>query len=111
MEDTEERLDAGLARIQAEFCKTMGNPIRVMLMYCLRAGEKCVSDLSESLGCSQPTISRHLSVLRGIDMVTSRRDGQHVFYRLTDPKITTACDTIREILQRRTAARGELFEE
>ena len=87
----------------------MGNPIRVMLMYCLRSGEKCVSELSESLDCSQPTISRHLSVLRGIDMVSSRRDGQHVYYRLTDPKITTACDTIREILQRRAAARGELF--
>lgn len=98
-----------MAAIQAEFCKTMGNPVRVMLMYTLRAGEQCVSDLSEALELPQPTISRHLSVLRGIDMVTSRRDGQNVFYRLTDPHITTACDTIREILQRRAAARGELF--
>ncbi len=102
-------MDAQLAQIQAQFCRAMGNPVRVQLMYSMRDGERCVSELIAELGLSQPVVSQHLAVLRNIDMVATRRQGQNVFYRLTDPEITDACDLIRTILTRRTRLRSDLL--
>lgn len=48
------------------------------------AGEISVGDLVEQLGLSQPTVSKHLKVLRDHGLVTVREDGQHRYYRL-DP--------------------------
>ena len=48
------------------------------------AGEISVGDLVERLGLSQPTVSKHLKVLRDHGLVTVREDGQHRYYRL-DP--------------------------
>ncbi|MBF4591356.1 MULTISPECIES: ArsR/SmtB family transcription factor [unclassified Curtobacterium] len=49
------------------------------------AGELSVGQLVEKLGVSQPTVSKHLRVLRDIGLVTSREEGQHRYYRL-DPE-------------------------
>ncbi len=46
------------------------------------SGEISVGDLVEHLGLSQPTVSKHLKVLRDHDLVTVREDGQHRYYRL-----------------------------
>lgn len=48
-------------------------------------GELSVGQLVEKLGVSQPTVSKHLRVLRDIGLVTSREEGQHRYYRL-DPE-------------------------
>ena len=45
-------------------------------------GEISVGDLVEHLGLSQPTVSKHLKVLRDHGLVTVREEGQHRFYRL-----------------------------
>lgn len=45
-------------------------------------GEISVGDLVEHLGLSQPTVSKHLKVLRDHGLVSVREDGQHRFYRL-----------------------------
>jgi ArsR family transcriptional regulator len=46
-------------------------------------GELCVCELVTALDLSQPKISRHLGVLRGLRLVTDRRDANRVFYRLS----------------------------
>ncbi len=95
--------------LQAEFCRTMGNPTRLMILYALREGERCVNDLREMIDVSQPTISGHLASLRTLGIVHTRRRGQFVYYRLADPTISSACDMIRAILQRNMQARSDLF--
>jgi len=105
-----ETLDPALAELQAELCRTMGHPGRLMIMYALRGGECCVSEISEHLELSQPTVSQHLAVLRKAGMVKTRRDGQHVYYCLADPEISTACDMIRGILRRRVQARSDVLD-
>jgi ArsR family transcriptional regulator, arsenate/arsenite/antimonite-responsive transcriptional repressor len=47
-----------------------------------RAGEVSVSELVEQLGISQPTVSKHLKVLRDHALVAVREEGQHRYYRL-----------------------------
>lgn len=48
----------------------------------VHGGEISVGDLVERLGLSQPTVSKHLKVLRDHDLVSVREDGQHRYYRL-----------------------------
>ena len=88
-----------LFRLQAEICKTMADPNRLMLLHELRDGEKSVSQLVVSLRLPQSNVSRHLAVLRERSIVLTRRDGTTIYYRLSNPKIGEACDLVREVLE------------
>jgi ArsR family transcriptional regulator len=67
----------------ADLYKAAGDPVRVRLLAALAHGERCVCDLHTRLAAPQPTISRHLAVLRHAGLVAARRDGAWVHYRLT----------------------------
>jgi len=62
--------------------KVLGNPDRLMLLCQLTQGEYCVSDLEALLGIAQPTLSQQLGVLREEQLVSTRRDGKQIFYRI-----------------------------
>ena len=62
--------------------KAAGEPSRLRILKVLEDGELCACHLVALLGVSQPTISRHLSVLRAAGLVMERRDGRWVHYRL-----------------------------
>ncbi|MBN9239022.1 MAG: transcriptional regulator [Micrococcales bacterium 70-64] len=63
------------------------------------AGEISVGDLVERLGLSQPTVSKHLRVLRDHGLVTVREDGQHRYYRLDPAPLEDLEDWIRPYLE------------
>jgi len=104
-----EPLDPTLFEMQASFCRTMGHPHRLMILYLLKERELCVGDLAERIGVSQPSISQHLSAMRGVGMVTMRRQGQFVYYRLADESISQACEMVRGILTRRVHERSAML--
>ena len=63
----------------------LAEPIRREILVRLRGeapGDLAVGDLVNALGLSQPTVSKHLKVLRDTGLVAVREDGQHRFYRL-----------------------------
>ena len=95
---TGEKLTAKLFEIQAEICKTLSQPKRLMLVHELRGSEKSVGQLSSALGISQPNVSQHLSILRKRGIAATRRDGATVYYRLTSPRIGEACDLVHSFL-------------
>ncbi|MBZ9715426.1 ArsR/SmtB family transcription factor [Deinococcus multiflagellatus] len=64
-------------------------PLRVNLLLQLTLGEHTVTALVEALHLPQSTVSRHLAVLRHAHLVTSRRDGLHMHYRLADAHLVT----------------------
>lgn len=90
----EHRLDV----LHAELCKTFTHPTRIRILNLLRHGEQSVGELTEALGVPQPSVSQHLTVMRNAGVLTSRRQGTNVFYRLTNLKVLVAFDTIREAL-------------
>ncbi|MDY6836186.1 MAG: metalloregulator ArsR/SmtB family transcription factor [Chloroflexota bacterium] len=85
-------------QVQAEFCKCLADPKRLMIIHELRLGEKSVSELSGSLGLKQSNTSQHLAVLRNAGIVEARREGSLVFYKLVSEKIAQACDLVREVI-------------
>jgi DNA-binding transcriptional ArsR family regulator len=62
-----------------------------------QAGEMSVGALAEAVGLSQSALSQHLSLLRADDVVTTRRDAQTLYYRISDTRITELLGSLRSI--------------
>ena len=77
--------------------KTFSDPKRLCVLESLASGELSVGDLSTQVGCQVPNMSQHLAVLRSAGLVTTRREGSTVFYRLTDPRVLEAYRLIQDI--------------
>ena len=68
----------------AETFKALGDPVRLRLFHLLsRREELCVCHLTQALDLPQSTVSRHLAVLRHAGLVTPRREGKWMHYRLS----------------------------
>lgn len=63
--------------------KVMANSDRLMLLCQLSLGEKSVGDLEIILDIRQPTLSQQLTVLRVAELVSTRREGKAIFYRIS----------------------------
>lgn len=87
-----------LLDIQARLCKAIGQRARLKIIHSLREGERTVSELVELTGFTQSAVSRQLGVLRGAGILTARRQGRGVCYHITNLKIVTVCDLMREVL-------------
>lgn len=74
------------AREPDALTRALGDPTRFRIANLLAAGELCVCDLVELLDLPQPTVSRHLAVLRATGIVRARRRGRYAHYRLTEPE-------------------------
>lgn len=85
-------------RMHAEVCKTFANPKRLQVINAVRNGELTASQLIQKLNISKANLSQHMGVLIQKGVVVPRREGINVFYRLTDNRITKACDIMREVL-------------
>jgi DNA-binding transcriptional ArsR family regulator len=70
----------------ARLMKTLANPDRLLLLCQLSQGEMSVGELEASLGILQPTLSQQLGVLREEEIVQTRRDGKHIYYRVRSPQ-------------------------
>ncbi|OLT46706.1 transcriptional regulator [Saccharomonospora sp. CUA-673] len=82
--------EAGALAGDAERLRALGDPTRLRVAHALRAGEElCVCDVAWIVGSSQGLVSHHLRHLRSAGLVTSRRDGKLVMYRLSESGLAT----------------------
>jgi ArsR family transcriptional regulator len=77
--------------------RALADPKRLCVLESLAIGELSVSDLSLQVGCQVPNMSQHLAVLRRAGLVTSRRDGNTILYRLADARVLEAYRLIQDI--------------
>lgn len=70
--------------------RALADPKRLCVLETLAAGEASVSELSANVGCQVPNMSQHLAVLRSAGLVTTRREGSTVYYRLANPRVLEA---------------------
>jgi ArsR family transcriptional regulator, virulence genes transcriptional regulator len=99
-----------LLEMHADMCQAMANPHRLAIMYTLKDGEKCVSELAGALDISVHNVSQHLRILRERLLLRSRKEGQTVYYSITNPKFVQACALIREGLVEEHRAEGQSIE-
>ena len=81
----------------AAVARALGDPKRLCVLESLAAGEVSVGDLAIRVSCQVPNMSQHLAVLRSAGLVTARRDGNTVYYRLSDPRVLEACRLLMSI--------------
>jgi ArsR family transcriptional regulator, virulence genes transcriptional regulator len=93
--------------MHAEFCKALANEHRQAILHAVCGEEKCVSDLAAEVGISVHNVSQHLRVLKERRLVASRKDGQTVYYRITNMKFMEACTLMRQALVEQYLAQGE----
>ena len=77
--------------------RALADPKRLCVLESLAIGELSVSDLSLRVGCQVPNMSQHLAVLRHAGLVTSRRDGNTILYRLADQRVLEAYRLIQDL--------------
>jgi DNA-binding transcriptional ArsR family regulator len=88
-----------LAELIARRFRALGDPLRVRILDLLRDDELSVNSLAEQLGAGQQNMSKHLAVLADAAMVTRRKEGTHVYYRIADEGVFTLCERICGSLQ------------
>jgi DNA-binding transcriptional ArsR family regulator len=87
--------------LQADFCRCLADPKRLMIIHELRAGEKSVGELCQVLGLKQSNTSQHLAVLRKAGIILPRKAGNITYYSLVSAHIAEACDLVREAIASR----------
>jgi DNA-binding transcriptional ArsR family regulator len=95
----------------ARVFRALADPTRRQILQELKAGERSAGDIASRFTISAPAISRHLALLEGADLVSERREGNRILYRLEPDRLASVlgdflsavCPT--QIAQRRRAAR------
>jgi ArsR family transcriptional regulator len=93
-------------QLHAEICKTFSSPIRLEIISKLRDGKKSVNEIAALTGVRQVPF-RNTGVLRQRRCL-DKREGINVYYEVANPKITQACDLMREVLFENIAAMNEI---
>ena len=104
----DESLEREVNLLHASICQGLSDPKRILMLYALRDRPMHVNELAEALHVPQPTISRHLKVLRERQLVEAEREGPSVLYSLADDRVIQALDILRAVLLGTLSRQGQL---
>ena len=88
----------------------LAEPMRLRLIQALFAGEKNVTELVEATDGTQANISRHLQTLTAAHILSRRKDGLQVFYKISDPTIPKLCELMCGSLEKQLAKQASHFD-
>ena len=100
-----------IIQLEADFCAALSDPTRIFILYALNERALNVTELTNELGIPQPTISRHLKVLRERGLVSTERQGTVITYHLADQRVIQAMDLLRSAMRDRLTQRANLVTE
>lgn len=98
-------------QLHAEFCKVLSNPKRLMIIALLSKSDMSVGEIAKATDTALATTSQHLRVLRESHIVSTKKEGQVVFYSLVDPTLMEATVMIRRVLLESMRQRGAIAQE
>jgi ArsR family transcriptional regulator len=84
---------------KASIFQALAHPTRIAILEALREGELSAGAIQERLGVVQANVSQHLSILRSRQIVSTRKDGNQVFYSLRHKVLLKVLDLMRQYLQ------------
>jgi DNA-binding transcriptional ArsR family regulator len=100
-----------ITQLEANFCAGLSDSNRLLILYALNEKPLNVTDLANELGLSQPTMSRHLKILRERGLVYTIRTGTVITYHLSDPRLIQALDLLRNVMRERLTHQANLINE
>ena len=100
------RVSPDQAKARASILKALGHPVRLQIVDLLAQGDSCPCDFHPLFNIRQPTLSRHLAVLKHVGLITERRKGPRTLLHLATPCIVRAFDCAMEVVQTEHARRA-----
>jgi len=87
--------------------KALSDPTRREILRLLSHGEKTAGELAEQFDMTKPSMSHHFAVLKDAELITSRREGQQIWYRLNSTVAQEAIAWVMELVDRGARKRGK----
>jgi DNA-binding transcriptional ArsR family regulator len=106
----EQNLEEEVTQLHADLCYALADKHRILIIYALSSGSKNVSQITQELEISQPSVSRHLKILKDRGCVKSTRQGTSMRYELTDPRLVEALDLLRAVMRDRWTHVADIIE-
>ncbi len=85
------------AKLATAFLKAVAHEARLMILCYLASGEKSVTELEELLSLRQPAVSQQLARLRSDNIISARRDGKAIYYRISDERSRRMMEIVYEL--------------
>lgn len=78
----------------ARYFSVLGEPTRLRILHALCQEERCVNEIIKVTGLAQANASRHLGLMYQAGMLSRRREGTQVIYKVADPLYVELCRTV-----------------
>ncbi len=91
----------------ADFLSALANNKRLLILCKLLHNEMSVGALAKAIDLSQSALSQHLAKLRALDLVSTRRDAQTIYYMVSSPHIELMLSTLSSLYMSPTPRRQE----
>ena len=80
--------------VVARYFSVLSEPTRLRIMHTICQEERSVTAIVEATGFTQTNVSRHLALMHSVGVVGRRREGNAVYYQITDPEFVEICRTV-----------------
>jgi ArsR family transcriptional regulator len=92
-------LDEDLIQIESDFLKAIAQPTRLKILYFLKGGERCACEIIPKMKEDQSNISRHLTHMRDVGILESRKEGVSVYYKIKDKRVFGLLSLVDEMVR------------
>jgi DNA-binding transcriptional ArsR family regulator len=101
-------IDPNLIDLENSFLKAIAQPTRLKILYFLKDGEKCQCEIIPKMKEDQSNISRHLTHMRDMGILESRREGVSIYYKIKDKRIFALLSLVDEMVKAEIKERAKL---
>lgn len=98
-----------LIELRAEILKALAQPTRLKIIDFLRDGERCVCEIFPAIAEEQSNTSRHLSMMLSAGVLSRRKDGLKIYYKIKQPEVLQIVDIVTQIVKQEISVRHDLL--
>jgi len=91
--------DENLIEIESDFLRAIAQPTRLRILYFLKDGEKCACEIIPKMKEDQSNISRHLTHMKDVGILESRKEGVSVYYKIKDKRVFILLSLVDEMIK------------
>lgn len=105
-------IDLNLIELESNYLKAIAQPTRLKILYFLKSGEKCQCKIIPFMKEDQSNISRHLTHMRDLGILESRREGVSIYYKIRDRRLFSLLSLVDRMVKaeiKEKAKRAKVF--
>jgi ArsR family transcriptional regulator len=100
-------MDSRLIELESAYLRAIAQPTRLKILRFLRDGERCACEIIPKMKEDQSNISRHLTHMRDLGILESRREGVSVYYKIKDQRVFRLLSLADQMIKAEIEKRAE----